>query len=373
LSKNIAILGYYGYDNTGDEAVLDGMVYALNRASAKRDENLNITVLSADPDATRKRCNVNATDRKSIKNVISALNKCDALVVGGGSLFQDTTGMGMSPSYYAGISLLAKMLGKKVFYYAQGIGPLKRSLNRTLTAISARKADLLSVRDSESLFKLRNLCVNANSIHLTADPTFALLPDRDALSLRNALEKLPDKPILGVMLRDWPGIGDVLGEVATACEMLATELDLSIVLLPMQKSRDMKVCRALSDIIEADTLIIENDMSPAGMLVLFDRFSLVLGMRLHALIFAAKAGVPMLGIGYDPKINSFLAQVNMPLSSVVSLTSAKDLVEQGIALFFDRENLRKMLLERSAELRDEAYAFADLVVEALMNEDMKTK
>ena len=89
MKRHIALLGYYGYDNIGDEAVLEGIVFALRQSAAKRNVKLDITVLSADPDTTRKRCDVNATDRKNIKNVISALNKCDALVVGGGSLFQD--------------------------------------------------------------------------------------------------------------------------------------------------------------------------------------------------------------------------------------------------------------------------------------------
>jgi polysaccharide pyruvyl transferase CsaB len=368
LKRNIALLGYYGYDNLGDEAVLEGIIYALKQSASKRQESLNITVLSADPDTTRKRCDCNATGRKNFIDVLSALKGCDALVVGGGSLFQDATRMGLTPSYYAAVSYLAKVLGKKVYYYAQGIGPLKRSINRTLTSLSARMADILSVRDSASLFELRNLNVNAKSIHLTADPAFALLSDRDSLLLRETLEKMPNKPIMGVMLRNWPGIGDVLGEVAKACEMLAKELDLSIALVPMQKSQDLDVCRKLNDIMKTDSFIIEDDLPPAEMIALFERFSLVLAMRLHALIFAAIAGVPMLGIGYDPKINAFLAQMGMPMSSDTNSVSSALLAEQGIKLWNDREIIRERLLEKAKELRDEAFEFADTVVEALMGE-----
>lgn len=38
----------------------------------------------------------------------------------------------------------------------------------------------------------------------------------------------------------------------------------------------------------------------------------VVGMRLHALVLAAAAGVPFVGVAYDPKVSSFSRSVNMP-------------------------------------------------------------
>jgi len=370
LGLKFAILGYYGFGNAGDEAVLDGILTALNAAAAKKGIEIKITVLSSDPETTRKSHNVDAAGRSSLKSILSVLRKTDVFILGGGSLFQDTTGRGLSVLYYAGISIMAKILCKKVIFYAQGVGPLKRSINRALTAISARSTDLLSVRDSASLLLLSNLHVNAHSIHLTSDPAFALLPDRDSFSYLEALGKLPDKPILGVMMRDWPGIGDVLGEIAQACEMLAKECGLSIVLVPMQKSHDMEVCKRLSHILKTESIIIDEDLSPTGMIALFERFSLVLGMRLHALIFAAIAGAPMLGIGYDPKINAFLAQIGMPLSADTAQASAQELTEQGLRIWKDRGNIRERLLEKSKGLRDGAFSFADSVFEAFVGRMM---
>ena len=42
------------------------------------------------------------------------------------------------------------------------------------------------------------------------------------------------------------------------------------------------------------------------MIGLFRRMDIVISMRLHALVFAAGQGVPLLGIVDDPKVDGFL-------------------------------------------------------------------
>lgn len=39
----------------------------------------------------------------------------------------------------------------------------------------------------------------------------------------------------------------------------------------------------------------------------------VLSMRLHALVFAAGRGVPLVGVSYDQKVNAFLSSVGQDL------------------------------------------------------------
>ena len=46
---------------------------------------------------------------------------------------------------------------------------------------------------------------------------------------------------------------------------------------------------------------------------LFSRMKVVVSMRLHALVFSASQGVPLVGVVYDQKISSFLSYIGQDL------------------------------------------------------------
>ena len=48
-------------------------------------------------------------------------------------------------------------------------------------------------------------------------------------------------------------------------------------------------------------------------IALFSRMDVVMSMRLHALIFSAVRGVPLVGLVYDPKVSAFLDAVEQDL------------------------------------------------------------
>ncbi|RYD07047.1 hypothetical protein N752_00260 [Desulforamulus aquiferis] len=61
---------------------------------------------------------MSAHNRWKLREIYRALKDSDMLISGGGSLLQDVTGL-KSLLYYLGVILLARMLGKPVFFYAQ--------------------------------------------------------------------------------------------------------------------------------------------------------------------------------------------------------------------------------------------------------------
>ncbi len=106
--NKILISGYYGYDNLGDEAVLETILNNIRSVI----EDSEITVLSSNPIATTAKYDVNSVGRSSIMGVIKALSKCDVLISGGGSLLQDVTSR-LSIFYYLLIIMFGRMMGKR--------------------------------------------------------------------------------------------------------------------------------------------------------------------------------------------------------------------------------------------------------------------
>ena len=64
---------------------------------------------------------------------------------------------------------------------------------------------------------------------------------------------------------------------------------------------------------KAPHYILEETGSSSHTIGLFARMQVVVSMRLHALVFSAGQGVPLVGVVYDPKISSFLSYIGQDL------------------------------------------------------------
>ena len=83
-----ALLGYYGFDNFGDELLLRACLDILARRGIERKK---ILVLSNNPEETSKTFNVKSINRWHYGEVVKALRNTEILILGGGGLFQDVT------------------------------------------------------------------------------------------------------------------------------------------------------------------------------------------------------------------------------------------------------------------------------------------
>jgi polysaccharide pyruvyl transferase CsaB len=362
--KKIVISGYYGFHNTGDEAILHSIITNLRELGRRRGEELSFTVLSADPEATAGQLGVNAIPRTSPLRILRALLRSDVFISGGGGLLQDTTGRGLSIVYYLGLVVLARLFLKPVIFYAQGFGPVRRFHNRLLVRLIANRVQIITVRDRGSLDDLAALGVKRPFLAVTVDPVFMLEPAAEAPRLPALPE---DRPLLGIAARPWPGREQFLAQIAGAVNCLVTELNAAVVLVPMHHQDDLPVCRELASLLKNPPLVLEQPLSPPETAALFGSFDLVVAMRLHALIFAARAGVPMLGIGYDRKVDAFLARVGQKPAGRPDELEAADLACQAMELWSARQQVSAALRERSEEFKTTALLTAEDVLDFILN------
>lgn len=376
----VAISGYYGFRNSGDEAVLRSILTALREEG--RDAGLEIepVVLSGDPAGTEAAHGVRAAHRMRPAEVLRTLRGCDALISGGGSLLQDATSARTIP-YYTGIIGLARLLGKPVFVYAQGIGPVRRAWLRPLVRAAMNASRIVTVRDEESAALLARIGVARGRIEVVPDPVMGLAP-AEAEARAADMAGGPggpgdgDAPVVGVSVRRWRTDGADLARVAEALAALARRRAVRLRFLPLHMPEDAEASRAVMERLAAlgagdAAELAEPGDDPRRMLLEVGRCSLVFGMRLHALIYAANRGVPMLGLSYDPKIDHFLARLGLaPVGTTDRLdaeafASAADalLRPEGAAAWRERHG---PALEA---LRREARRPARLVMEALGGRD----
>src|SRR5690606_9766944 len=114
-------------------------------------------------------------NRWKFGEIFNLLGECDCLISGGGSLLQDVTGI-KSLGYYLAIVRLAKFLGKPVFFYAQGIGPIETAFGRFMVRNVVNKVDYVTVRDKQSEVALLEMGVYKPKVTVTADPVLGMPP-----------------------------------------------------------------------------------------------------------------------------------------------------------------------------------------------------
>ncbi|HXF82247.1 MAG TPA: polysaccharide pyruvyl transferase CsaB [bacterium] len=350
----IVISGYYGFGNTGDEAVLAAMLAALRaRLPASR-----ITVLSADPAGTRRLHSVHSVPRLGA-GVVRALAGADLFLSGGGSLFQDETSH-RSALYYLGILALAEIVSRRAMVFAQGIGPLRRGWIRRLAALVLNRAHLITVRDEDSLRTLRELGVRRPA-HVVADPAFALQPAPED-HVRELIGAGGAGPRIGVALRPWRGDAYVPALVE-ALQGVRQAAGAGVVVFAFHPERDLPLARAVAEALGARLVAA---LPPREMVAAVGMMDVMVGVRLHALIAAVATGVPPVGLSYDPKIDALFRRIGVGHLLPLAGLQAGQLQQAVLAAWQSRDELRPQLLRLHAALREEALRAADLA-EALLS------
>ena len=76
LRVRLVLSGYYGFHNIGDEAILQSIIKSLK----KEIPNIQLVVMSNDPDYTREMYDVEAVDRWDIKAIYDVIKKVTDLL-----------------------------------------------------------------------------------------------------------------------------------------------------------------------------------------------------------------------------------------------------------------------------------------------------
>ena len=362
----IGITGSYGGLNTGDEAILTSMIETLRAAVA----DVSLTVLSRDAAHTRAHHDVDAAvpvrslTRQAGLELMASL---DLLLLGGGGILYD----GEARRYLREVGL-AQDARIRTMAYAVGAGPLTYGDDVRLVREIMPRMDAVTVRDAGAKRILEDIALGCE-VEVTADPAVLLGADPFGEAQLRA-EGIPrDRAIVGLSLRepglaapglDADGYHAVLAHIA---DFVAERFEAEIVFIPMEAC-DVRMAHAvIARMTRVERAhVLRGRYSPRELLGLMEHLTMVIGMRLHVLIFAVLAGVPLFALPYAPKVVDFLETIgaapSMPPASesVGALLAAIDRAwdlrgQQAMGLAAPVEALRRRA-RRTTEVALECLA-----------------
>lgn len=278
----VALAGYYGFGNLGDELLLEACLNMFTNCGLAHEQ---IIVLSSNPEETSRNFHVPSVSRWSLREVMGALRSSYALVFGGGGIFQDTTSV-KSCIWYWGLVRLARLLGCRVWALGQSVGPLSGRLSRYFAGDALRQCEAVHVRDENSFRLAREL--GCSDVTLGSDLVMTLKPKKKGGN--------PSGYML-VNLRPCRSLmhyAEIIKPYTSGAKGAALS-DEDISALGMLGLRDVVRVRTFEE--------------ACG---LWGGASCAVGMRLHFGVLSRMFGVPLSMMPYDVKVSEFARQSGVP-------------------------------------------------------------
>ncbi|MDO4581008.1 MAG: polysaccharide pyruvyl transferase CsaB [Bacillota bacterium] len=304
--RGVVICGAYGRGNAGDEAILQAIVSQMREI----DVDMPLTVMSRNKEETRLRNHTNAIYIFNVPAFIRHLRRSKIFINGGGSLIQDVTSS-RSLYFYLFTLWAARLCGCRVIMYGCGIGPIKRQHNRRIAGrMLDRNVEVITLRDSGSLKVLEEMRVRRPQIKVSADPTVNIARANPEIIARAfAAEDIPaDAPKIGFCLRNWPSFNNPAA-IAAAADYAAEKYGLLPVFIPIELPKDIDAAARVTALMRQPYKACTQRYMVEELTAMLGSMTMVVGMRLHSLIFATSGGAPVIGVSYDAKVDSFLRDI----------------------------------------------------------------
>jgi len=336
-SNKCLIIGWYGFNNVGDELILHALLSYL------KTKSLDLVVVSANPQQTKKIHGIHSIP--ITWSVLKHFRLTNTVIFGGGQIFSDKR-FRTIPLWSAILGIFNLLNRNSLFILLnQGM----ESTNKLLLMIvksALSSANLISVRDSASFRLVKNLNID---VPLLFGPDIIFTLDLGTDENKLAYADKSHKITIGINLRPsfWWG-NKVMAHrfekiIASSLDMLIDELDVELIFTPFRLSGreeydDLEFSKTvISHMRYKDHTTIFNcsfDKSMFSSLIdQFNQFDLFIGVALHSLMLSFNLGIPFLAIPYQKKCELFMEDAGIaslmikPLEMISSGLMFKRIVE----------------------------------------------
>ena len=126
----------------------------------------------------------------------------------------------------------------------------------------------------------------------------------------------------------------------------------------LEPGRDLPVSQQAAALVKCPCHVLSAPHNGDLIVGLMGRMQVVVSMRLHALIFAAGQGIPLVGVVYDPKVSGFLDYLDQKRYldlCAVTTEKLKDLIAEALQVgpdAYSARRLRKLAEENEIAARE---------------------
>jgi polysaccharide pyruvyl transferase WcaK-like protein len=264
-SQKIGIAGWWGGQNIGDQSIK----YSLQKVLGNHFK-LHFIEVPFDPTFWR----------------LWKINNLDFLIIGGGGLFTRTP-----PHPFEIFDKWRNRLKIPFGFLGVGVQEISHEY-KPIVEMLIKGSAFFVVRDTGS-FNLLNSLISSSKIMKAPDLTF-LHPHQ---TQSNAVK---DK--IGVNLRVWNFDNDQTYNNYEWCQAInrLEGIKKTVPLSFMKNLDDREALAGIQGIKESDFNI-----------TLYEDINIMIGMRLHSLIFAIQNSIPSIGIAYTPKVRRLFSELNL--------------------------------------------------------------
>lgn len=374
MTPSILIVGAAGFTNLGDDAILAAMLDELGDAVP----GARFTVAgggAAYGSESLSSIPVETIEVRDVRAVDAAVARSDLVILGGGGFIYDYDAIitpydflrgdvtFMYPYYRAAVS--ASVRGVPLYAYAVGIDSLVTPAGRALTRDVLSRAQAITVRDELSLLELRRAGVRCPVIEVTADPAIRIEAPEGTWGGR------PAGRVVVFVTRPWLRFAGTwtesashhydtyVGWLAAAADHAVERWDSTPIFLPGQRyaDDDLETAAAVTARMHHGerALHLEEIVDERQYRAVLAGADAVVSSRLHPLILAATATVPIVGLAITEKVRAFLVALGLGGQLVSPWAASAPQLEAAIdRAVGDADPLREALRGGVARQRERA-------------------
>jgi len=381
----IAFIGAYG-TNLGDNAILLGMLKSWDACLKKKKYDAEIVVYTNYPEFLMN----------SLKNQLSlmqtriifykitnpvcllrGIGECNILIMGGGKLIADDWRIIHSTIYFMPF-IFAHLLNKYIAIYSIGASIPHSRTGRFFTNVFMGLAQFISVRDNESKIALQKNGV-IGDIYVYPDPATPLVPLESSRDDDYLKELKKEHLLIGISARfifkyyqkNEKRRSYLLDELSKSLNYFIKDKNAIIFFIPFNQhpkrwfENDFQIAVKLKEkIANKDKFVIFAESNPEAVISFLSHMDILIGVRLHSLILATIAKIPVIGIVGDSKVSSFMNQIGLAHYLVSPdekklATQIKVLLNKALK---EKKQIHKLLDKKISKLSDKTTNLPETIL-----------